>query len=221
MWIQKEIRVRLTQPSIILTQGTRLFLILSMILPPTLIPVFWTARAGACAPFPSCCCAHVLLRSYLLHRSLIHLAHRASPLHSPTSSFSVSSSLLLPQAIKSNDTVNWDVAVSLSNVASGSRRLWVPLFAAYFVTFLTLALLRRQYKEIAALRLRELCSARPSAEAFAVLCLDIPSMARGGGGGGAQGLRGSISVGATFVLRARGERTVWERVSVSAVYVTP
>lgn len=36
-------------PHRLVLQGTRLFGVLSLLLPPTLIPVFWTAHAGACA----------------------------------------------------------------------------------------------------------------------------------------------------------------------------
>lgn len=140
------------------TQGTRLFGVLSLLLPPTLIPVFWTAHAGACAS------------AWALRPRPLPALRRTPNAHTPSR----------PSAagMNANARVNWDVAVSLSNVASGSRRLWVPLAAAYVVTFYTLALLRRQYKEIAALRLRELCSDRASAEAYAVLCLDIPSLAQ-------------------------------------------
>ena len=70
--------------------------------------------------------------------------------------------------------MSWDVAVSLSAVPPGSLALWPSLLAAYFVTGVTLAALRRQYKEIAALRLATLSAAAPPPEAYAVLCLDIP-----------------------------------------------
>jgi hypothetical protein len=69
----------------------------------------------------------------------------------------------------------WATAVSLGNLPHGSRRLWAPLLGSYFATALTLHLLRGEYKHIAALRLRQLCRSEATPEAFALLCLDIPS----------------------------------------------
>ena len=79
------------------------------------------------------------------------------------------------QADAQGQQTAWVTAVSLGNVRRGSPRLWYPLAAAYLVTALTLAMLRVEYKVVAVLRLRELCSREATPEAFALLCLDIPS----------------------------------------------
>ena len=70
--------------------------------------------------------------------------------------------------------VAWTTALSLANLPRGSPLLWLPLAASYLTTALTLALLRREYKHVSALRLRQLCSRQAVPEAYALLCVDIP-----------------------------------------------
>ena len=72
--------------------------------------------------------------------------------------------------------VQWATALSVANLPRGSPRLWLPLAASYFSTALTLAFLRREYKHVAALRLSQLCARQAVPEAYALLCLDIPTV---------------------------------------------
>ena len=72
--------------------------------------------------------------------------------------------------------VQWATALSVANLPRGSSRLWWPLAASYFSTALTLAFLRREYKHVAALRLSQLCARQAVPEAYALLCLDIPTV---------------------------------------------
>ncbi len=124
----------------------RLFSLLSLLLVPSLVPLFWTS-AGA-----------------------------------------------PPDA---HGEVPWTTACSLGNVPRGSPRLWWPLAAAYLTTALTLAALRGEYKHIAGLRLRELCSREATPEAFTLLCSDIPGRpaATGGRGLAPPGERGGSAHG--------------------------
>ena len=71
--------------------------------------------------------------------------------------------------------VSWATALSLGNLPHGSPRLWAPLAGAYYTTALTLLLLRAEFKHVARLRLRQLCRSDAPPEAYALLCLDIPS----------------------------------------------
>ncbi|ONK62771.1 uncharacterized protein A4U43_C07F7970 [Asparagus officinalis] len=75
----------------------------------------------------------------------------------------------------SNDLTFSDIdKLSISNIASGSKRFWAHLVMAYVFTFWTFYVLHKEYKIIATRRLHYLASATRRPDQFTVLVRNVP-----------------------------------------------
>ena len=114
----------------------------------------------------------------------------------------------------SADEVSWATALSLGNLPHGSPRLWAPLAGAYYTTAVTLLLLRAEFKHIARLRLQAICRSDAPPEAYALLCLDIPSFQQAGNGAA----EGSPALSARALRAAESAADLAARAAASVAY---
>ena len=123
----------------------------------------------------------------------------------------------VPTQPDGSEEVSWAAALSLGNLPHGSPRLWAPLAGAYYTTALTLLLLRAEFKHVARLRLRQLCRSDAPPEAYALLCLDIPSFQpRVPAEAAGSGTSGSGEGGAAVAARALALRAAESAADLAA-----